>query len=47
MVFDPVPRDVDPPANPYVFVLQNVVEEALQGGDTSGAPDQSGMQSHR
>src|SRR5689334_7348762 len=40
-------RDVDPPANPYMLVFQNVVEESFQGGDTSGASDQSGVQSYR
>src|ERR1700674_1724854 len=40
MMFDPVARDIDPPADPDPIVLFDVVEEALQGGKSSRSAQQ-------
>src|SRR5882762_7042821 len=44
---DPMAGDIDAPANPNLLVLQNILEEALQRGNTAGPPGQPAVQAHR
>ena len=47
MVRDPVARDVDPPADPDVRVLLDVVEEPLERRKAPRAPDQPHVEANR
>src|ERR1700758_3755877 len=42
----PMSRNVNTSAHPHVLVLQNVVQKALQGGDTARPADQARVQTY-
>ena len=44
---DPVPRDVDAPGDPHVFMARDVIEKARERRRAPRAPDQPRVQSDR
>jgi len=47
MCADPVPGDINAPADPYTRVSEDVVEKALEAGNSAWPADEPGVQSDR
>ena len=47
MIFVPMVRNIDAPADPNIVVLPDVIDKTLKGMNTPGPADQTAMQANR